>query len=157
MKILVLSDTHGNHSLSLQALEQAGDFDHLVHLGDNLVDACFLEELTGREILKVPGNCDHTQGLPRETVQIIGGKIFFITHGDLYHVKAGLEKLQRRASEAHADTVLYGHTHVASVQNSDGILFVNPGSLKRGITMPSFAIIFLENASLSAQIVPLHP
>jgi predicted phosphodiesterase len=42
-----------------------------------------------------------------------------------------------------ADTVLFGHAHVPSLENIQGILFVNPGSIGRPRSRigASFAII----------------
>lgn len=157
MKIVVLSDTHGNQTLAAHALDLAGHADHIIHLGDETDDATFLEALSGKTVTKVLGNCDHLAGTPRETMLVLDEKKFLLTHGDLYGVKAGLDKLTQRAAAEKADVVLYGHTHIHSVLTIDGVLYVNPGCLKKGCSEPSFALLSLENGILSADIVPLPP
>ncbi|RNC69070.1 MAG: metallophosphoesterase [Desulfuromonadales bacterium] len=155
MKVLVLSDTHGNHSLAVRALDMAGHTDHIVHLGDEIEDACFLEEVTGISVTKVLGNCDLSPLFPRETTLELDGKRVLLTHGDLYTVKTGLDKLKKKAVAERIDVVLYGHTHIPIVQKIDNILFVNPGCLKKGCIEPSFALLSIDNGVASANIVPL--
>lgn len=157
MKIAVLSDTHGNQTLAAQALDMAGDVDHIIHLGDDFDDATFLEALSGRAVTKVLGNCDFAAGTPRETTLVLEDKKFLLTHGDLYGVKGGLEKLAAKAVEEKADVVLYGHTHLQSVQTIGGVLYINPGCLKKGFSKPSFALVSLERGTLVADIVQLPP
>uniref|UniRef100_A0A831XDF4 Phosphoesterase n=1 Tax=Geobacter metallireducens TaxID=28232 RepID=A0A831XDF4_GEOME len=157
MKIAVFSDTHGNQSLTAQALDLAGRVDRIVHLGDEIDDAEFLELLSGQEVIKVPGNCDISTDSPREALVNLGGKKFFLTHGDRYGVKGGLDKLVRKAAAEKADVVLYGHTHIRSVVTINGTLYVNPGCLKRGFSDPSFALLSLDDGVVSAAIVPVQP
>ncbi|WP_306532757.1 metallophosphoesterase [Geobacter sp.] len=157
MKIVVFSDTHGNQALAAQALDLAGHADHIIHLGDETDDATFLEALSGITVTKVLGNCDFATDTPREAMLVLEEKRFLLTHGDLYGVKAGLDKLSKRATAEKADVVLYGHTHIQSVCTIDGVLYVNPGCLKKGYSEPSFALLSLEKGTLSADIVPLHP
>lgn len=157
MKIAIFSDTHGNHALLARAFDLAGDVDHIFHLGDDTDDAIFLELLCGKTVIKVLGNCDFSTDSPRESLLSLEGMKFLLTHGDRYGVKGGLDKLTTRAAEERADVVLYGHTHVPTVTTIDGILYVNPGCLKKGFSKPSFALLSLENGTLSASIVPVTP
>lgn len=157
MKIAVFSDTHGNQPLTAQALDLAGQVDRIVHLGDEIDDADFLELLSGKEVIKVPGNCDFSTDSPREVLVNLGGKKFLLTHGDRYGVKGGLDKLVLKAAEEKADVVLYGHTHIRSVVTIHGTLYVNPGCLKKGFSDPSFALLSLDNGMVSAAIVPVQP
>lgn len=154
MKIVILSDTHGNQALAARILEEVHDVDHIIHLGDEIDDACFLEMVYGKEIIKVPGNCDYSASFPRERHITLAGKKTLITHGDLYNVKSGMEKLQEKAKAEKVEFVLYGHTHQASVQTIDDILFVNPGCLKKGFSELTYAILSIENESFSAEIIP---
>jgi len=157
MKIVIFSDTHGNQALAAHALDLAGHVDHIVHLGDESDDAAFLELLSGRTVIKVLGNCDYSTDSPRESLLTLEGKKFLLTHGDRYGVKGGLDKLARKAAAEKADVVLYGHTHIRSVLTIDGVLYVNPGCLKKGFSEPSFALLSLDNGVISADIVPVQP
>ena len=154
MKIMIVSDTHGNYLAPLALLDSAGA-DLLIHLGDEIADATLVEPLLEIPLLKVPGNCDHGTSGPRDLVETIAGKRFFITHGDGYRVKNGLESLIRKATEARAAVVLFGHTHTPCVQKRDGMLLVNPGTLMAGSDAKSYAILTLKGSSVTAEIVHL--
>lgn len=55
-----------------------------------------------------------------------------LTHGDLYRVKYGYDRLIYRALEVHAELCFFGHTHRADMFVSDGIVFLNPGAFQDG-------------------------
>lgn len=154
MKIVVLSDTHGNQSLALSILDLHEDAGHVVHLGDEIQDADFLEDATGKTIIKVQGNCDCSPAHPREASLVLAGQRFLLTHGDAYYVKSGLERLRERAAAVDAAVVLFGHTHVACVEAIDGILYVNPGCLKRGAGNLTYAVVTLADGTITAEILP---
>jgi putative phosphoesterase len=155
MKVMVLSDTHGNYPLALKAVESALPVDGIVHVGDITEDALIIEEITGQNILKVMGNCDPTGVAPRELEWTVAGRRFLITHGDRYQVKSGLDRLLRRALAADVHVVLYGHTHVASVEIIDGILFVNPGYFDKEGTSGSYAVVNVTAGAVTADLVSL--
>lgn len=154
MKIMVVSDTHGNYLAPLGLLDDSS-IELLVHLGDEIADAKVLEPLLDVPLLKIPGNCDHGATEPRELLETIAGKRFFITHGDIYRVKNGLENLVRKAAFHKAAVVLFGHTHTPCVLKQDGILLVNPGTLMAGSDAKSYAIITVKADTVSAEIIHL--
>ncbi|MEI6305716.1 MAG: metallophosphoesterase family protein, partial [Deltaproteobacteria bacterium] len=108
MRIFVISDTHGNWPLALQAIEQAGQLDAVVHLGDGTDDAELLSHIVETVIVRVAGNCDLGSSEPRELLRNFSGKQLLMTHGDLYGVKSGLSRLEQRGIEVGADIVLFG-------------------------------------------------
>jgi uncharacterized protein len=154
MKILVVSDTHGNYLAPLNCMNFAG-IDMIIHLGDDIGDAKELEQLLEISIVKVPGNCDFCALEPRQITLELGGRIFYITHGDICRVKAGLQLLVQRAQQEKADVVLFGHTHSPMVSEVEGILLVNPGTLMAGSKTQSYAIITIKGGNVSAEIVHL--
>jgi len=154
MKILVVSDTHGNYLAPLEYMIDA-EIELLIHLGDDISDAKELEPLLEIPIVKVPGNCDHSALEPREITLNLEGRIFFITHGDHCRVKAGTDLLVQRAQQKNADIVLYGHTHHPLVSKVEGILLVNPGTLMAGSAMKSAAIITVKSSNVSTEIIYL--
>lgn len=154
MKILVVSDTHGNHITPVKVLEETGA-DMLIHLGDEINDALVMETIAGIPVIKVPGNCDLRATEPRELLETISGKKLFITHGDLYRVKNGLQRLVERAKELKASVVLFGHTHNPLIQNLDGVLLINPGTLMAGSDSKSYAILTVTPFKVSAEIIHL--
>jgi uncharacterized protein len=154
MKILVVSDTHGNYLAPLECMIDA-EIEMIIHLGDNISDAKELEPLLEIPILKVPGNCDHNAAEPREITIALGDRMFFITHGDRCRVKAGIDLLVQRAKAENADVVLYGHTHFPSVSNIEGIILVNPGTLMAGSATKSAAIITIKGDNVETEIIYL--
>jgi hypothetical protein len=154
MKILVVSDTHGNYLAPLKILEETGA-EMLIHLGDEINDALNLSQLVGIPVIKVPGNCDPGASEPRELLESISGRMFFITHGDIYRVKNGLHRLIEKARQLKATVALFGHTHKPAIQKEDGILLINPGTLMAGSDAKSYAILTVTPAKLTAEIIHL--
>lgn len=140
MRLLVISDTHGNYPLLLEVLDLACPVDTIVHLGDGEEDAILLAGLVDINIIRIAGNCDQGSKSPREIFWEYQGKRLFFLHGDLYGVKQGLKNLEQRAIEIKADAVFYGHTHVATNLNLSGIQFVNPGTLMKGAGSRSYVV-----------------
>lgn len=155
MECLVFSDTHGNYPLAAAVIMQAGPVEMIFHLGDEAGDAVMLEQIMARKVEKVSGNCDPPGKYPREICTILERTRILMTHGDRYRVKSGLSELHRRAVNANVDVVLYGHTHVASVDVIDGILFVNPGSLQKGNGEKSFARLSIGSNGPVARIITI--
>ena len=128
MVIAVVSDTHNYKEMVDNVIKSIEDVDMVIHLGDVVEDAKYIAQHFNGRTIYVRGNCDMSSSVPIERVEIIEGKKIFITHGHNYHVKEGLLRLKYKAEEIGADIVLYGHTHIASVEYHGGILFINPGS-----------------------------
>jgi hypothetical protein len=152
MRILVMSDSHGNVPLALQACDKAGDIDALFHLGDGGEDAGILAHALDIKVIHVAGNCDPGSASPRELLLDCEGKKLLLMHGDACGVKIGLGMLEKRAREAGVDAVLFGHTHRATVTTLSGILAVNPGTLMRTAQQKSFAILEITATGISAQL-----
>lgn len=155
MKIAVLSDTHGNYPLAIQALDRIAGLDCIIHLGDTLRDAEIIECAMSLPIIKLAGNCDPSCDAPRELLLTMRDMNIYLTHGDLFQVKNGTEKICRKAASENAQIVLFGHTHIPLIEKKNDILLVNPGSLKETGPQPSLAILSLHNETASAKILSL--
>jgi uncharacterized protein len=154
MKILVISDSHGNYSHAFKAHELAGPVDHIIHLGDGSDDARMLEEVLEVPVHRVAGNCDYDPVLPKEMTLEIGECRVLLTHGNRQMVKSGLGELIGKGKEVGANLVLYGHTHLPAVDSAQGMLLVNPGALKEGFP-GSYAIVTVDGTEASAEIYGL--
>ena len=108
-------------------------------------------------VLAVPGNCDLGCTEPRLRTATIAGRKILITHGDRYGVKTGLNHLVKKGLAERADIVLFGHTHQALVQQTDGVLLVNPGTLQPRAVNQSYAILEIYDGTASATIISLDP
>lgn len=160
MRILILSDTHGDTGAIELALSDA-DAALALHLGDCAGDMAFvMRSHPDLPFHAVCGNCDFTSATPVELTLEIGGKRLYLLHGHTKNVQNGDGALLAAAKKRGADIVLYGHTHIARAEHVDGMLLLNPGSAKRRAAFDprraSFAVLEIgaENP-VRAEIVPL--
>lgn len=151
MKLGVLSDTHGNRALLYRAIdrmEQEGELDSIIHLGDDYEDAEGLEA-SGYPVVKVPGLwCDayRDRRIPKYALLNFGG----------LHVACAHTLNDIPVSARNTGLLLTGHTHRASIEKQDRTLFVNPGHLRaprdRGESA-SFAVIDIGIEVLQIRII----
>ena len=132
MRILVISDTHGDFFALNDAVKKHSNAEIVFFLGDGYKELCDVEALyPEKKFLAVKGNCDFFCPLP--AVDIIStefGKIMF-THGDVFDVKSTMVNIKRTAQQNDVRLVLFGHTHKKYMEYDDGIYYFNPGSLGR--------------------------
>ena len=156
MKILVLSDTHGDIDNARKAIVKNSDVNLIIHLGDYFRDAQKLnEEFPDIPIEYIYGNSDFmVDNTPAEKILEIAGKRIFITHGHRYSVKWDYEKLFNKAYEVSADILLFGHTHVADVVENERCFILNPGSISdsRDNSGESYAIIEIVGDNVKPQL-----
>ncbi len=129
MRVLVVSDTHGNHKNLAQVLELERPYDMVIHLGDIEGGEEELKAAAGCPVAAVRGNNDYFSDLPQEMEIEVAGKKLLITHGHYYYVVAGVEHLLKEALGRGVDIVMYGHTHRPLLRREGGIVIANPGSL----------------------------
>src|SRR5690606_11599163 len=115
----VISDTHG--LLRPEAEAALGGCDAIVHAGDIGKP----EVLSGLEALApvtaIRGNIDKwADSLPDTTVIEIEGRYLYIIHD--------VKTLDLDPHAAGFDAVISGHSHMPSVQQREGVLYLNPGS-----------------------------
>lgn len=157
MRILVISDTHRSLGRVYSVLKDINDkIDAVIHCGDVVEDVYRLRSMyPDLKYYRVKGNCDYGSAEPEEETFIIGGKKFFITHGHNYSVHWNTDRLYYKALEAGADICIYGHTHIPNIENCNGIILMNPGSLAqpRGGSAYSYGIVKVENGVITPTIV----
>ena len=114
-------------------------------------------------MIKVPGVfSDYYQnpGIPNRLIRNFDGIKALITHTKESHendLKGDL-KPEELIAEKRVNVVLYGHTHVYEAKVHDGILFVNPGHLKKEDKKgfpPTFAILDIEDRKVTVRILDL--
>lgn len=139
MKVLVLSDSHGNVENMVQAVEITRP-DAIFHLGDGWRDAQALSErFPDISLTQVPGNCDFGTSAQAELLVCLEGHTLLLCHGHTLGVKGGLLQGMYRAQEMGAEMLLYGHTHTPSIDERNGVFFLNPGSI--GGWRASYAVL----------------
>ena len=154
MKILVLSDSHGNLTNMEQAVERTNP-NLIVHLGDCWRDGERLHEhFPEIPLEQVPGNCDFRPGEPAEKLLILRDKRILICHGHTYGVKQSLLNAGYAAEEQALDLFLFGHTHRALVDMRGRTLFLNPGSIG-DYAHPFYGVVTIENGRLDGRTAAL--
>ncbi|ETI67854.1 metallophosphoesterase family protein [Neobacillus vireti] len=142
-KVLVVSDSHGlTKELEVLKERHKGEVELMIHCGDSELSP---DDKAISEYLTVLGNCDFGGGYPLETTSEVAGRKFLVTHGHRYSVKSSLMNLNYKAKEVKADIVCFGHSHVLGAEVIDGILFLNPGSIRlpRGRLEKTYVILDL--------------
>jgi putative phosphoesterase len=156
MKILVISDTHGDTNKAEEAIRLNKGINLIIHLGDYFRDAQKLSNLFPNIPMEyIYGNSDFMiDDVPAEKMLDVCGKRIFITHGHRYSVKWDYDKLFKKAEDQHADMLLFGHTHVPEIINKDKYYVLNPGSTSdpRDESDESYAIIEIANGRVAPRI-----
>jgi phosphoesterase, MJ0936 family len=161
-RFAVISDTHGNEYSALRAIQAAGDFDAVIHLGDYAADAETICEKLGKPLYAVLGNCDFVHppkgDFGNEYVLEAEGARILLVHGHRHGIDVYSSfDARQRALDLHCDALLYGHTHIPEVAMKDGILVMNPGSpaRPRGGSRPSCGLLIVEDGKLYPRTVTL--
>lgn len=141
MKILVLSDSHGNFDNPYNICESERP-DAIIHLGDGRREAEDLASVFDKPVYAVAGNCDYTSRLPYFRIIELEGKRLFLCHGHTYNVKSGFEQALEAAKANECDVLLFGHTHRQFCNILRNIWVLNPGSCRYS---EDHGIIILEN------------
>ena len=132
MRILVLSDSHGESWELSRAIAAQPGAKYIIHLGDGASDMEGLVRDPGKIVLQVRGNGDFDSDLPYALHGSLGGVGYYACHGHHERVKFTESILLEKAEKFGASLVLYGHTHCAVTNYRDGVWLMNPGSVRRG-------------------------
>jgi putative phosphoesterase len=146
----VISDTHGLLRPNVSTLLAGVDL--IVHAGDvgtpEILQA--LREIA--PIVAVRGNVDTAvwcTALP-ETEVVKAGEIELYVLHDIAQLKFDPRRAGYRA-------VIYGHSHRASVEERDGVLYLNPGAAgpRRFDLSPSLARVEVRGQALDVKLLTL--
>jgi uncharacterized protein len=154
-KILIVSDSHRmTDELDLIKQRHSQEVDYMLHCGDSELSAD-QREIDG--FITVRGNCDYDERFLDEKEINIGGHKIFLTHGHRFAVKSTLMNLYYRAQELAADIVCFGHSHTLGIEQVDGILFINPGSIRlpRGRKEQTYCLLELTREAAKVRVFDL--
>ncbi|WP_130838713.1 metallophosphoesterase [Lachnoclostridium sp. Marseille-P6806] len=151
MRVLIISDTHGQDGAIMEICRREKRIDVLLHAGDSEGSEAFYREYMRCVTHFVAGNCDGFCRLPSWEVFPLGKHTAFLTHGHRYGVFGAQvpDALTAAARENGADIAVFGHSHIPLVEEKEGILCVNPGSLARPRQAghrPSYAVMEIGDA-----------
>lgn len=128
MKAFIISDSHGWGNELKDVLDRhREEVDVLIHCGDSELTKNH-PALLGLNIVK--GNCDYGDDFPEEWTETVNDVTIYVTHGHLYNVKMTHVPLSYRAEEKGAQIACFGHSHIAAAFEENGVIFINPGSVR---------------------------
>ena len=156
MKVLIVSDSHGFVSeLGVLKKRHEKEVDLFLHCGDSELSA---DEEVMEGFITVQGNCDYEDRYPLQTVQEVNGKKILLTHGHLYGVKTSINNLAYKAQEVQANIACFGHSHYLGMEMIEGVLFINPGSLRlpRGRMEQTYVILSIEENQYITEVYDYH-
>ncbi len=152
MLIGVISDTHGLlRPEALAALAGAG-VEHILHAGD-VGDIAILEALRSlAPVTAIRGNIDTSvpcANLPATEIVELGDKLFYLVHS--------VHDLDINPKVAGVSAVVSGHSHKASVESRDGVLYLNPGSAgPRRFSLPVTVAFLTVEDDIEASILEIR-
>lgn len=144
MKILIISDIHGS-SYYAQRIKEIAEMekpDQIILLGDlyyhgprndltqeyNPMKVAGILNDFGDKVRTVRGNCDAEVDEMISFFKFdthlklqVNGKNVFFTHGHVYNME--------NLPEDKIDIMFYGHYHTGFIQEENGVIFANPGSI----------------------------
>ena len=147
-KILVLSDNHRKLDFVEKVLRLHPDIQMCIHLGDSEGEGEVQALLPkGCESYFLQGNNDFFSYLPKDVEVRIGKERCFLTHGHLYGVNFGLERLSEEARDRNCSMAFFGHTHKPCNKVVNGVHCINPGSIsfpRQEDRRPCYSLLFLD-------------
>ncbi len=165
MKILVVSDTHGELDNVNKIVEKfkGRDIDIVIHLGDDSPDAEPLKNL-GKPLYVVPGvyepHYKNPDTVRRMVINVEGLKIL-LSHTETKHQndppeeEDPLEKLKN----TDINMLFHGHTHIPKVVIDGRKIILNPGHLKKSDKKgypPTYAIVDIDKSKIRITIHKLE-
>ena len=152
-KLLILSDSHNSTGAVERILHAESDATAVIFLGDGLRD---LEEALTfypkMKVYAVAGNCDFGALEPLDGLAAFDQVVIFYTHGHMYGVSFELETIKEEARARKVDIVMFGHTHKPLVDKRGRTLFLNPGTVGKGLR-PTYGILTVEGDRIDGRTV----
>ena len=144
VKIVLVSDSHGDAEC-LDCLRQTySDYDLFVHCGDSEQP---YEDV--KDFICVKGNNDFLYGnnVPYSQTIHVQDHTVYICHGHMDFLSYfHYEPMIAKAKRAGADIVFFGHVHTYFDGEQDGVRLLNPGSIRhnRDGSRPSYMLVEID-------------
>ena len=150
VRIGVISDTHGY--LDARVIDAFVGTELIIHAGD-IGKPKILDVLaTVAPVRAVRGNTDHgpwADDLPSTALVALNGVTLYVLHD--------IQQLDLEPQAAGIRVVISGHTHRASLEEKNSVVFLNPGSAvePRHSRPPTVAILTARGETLDARFIEL--
>ena len=160
MLIGLISDTHipdRAKELPQNVFEAFENVELILHAGD-LTSPKVIEELEKlAPVMAVQGNMDRVNGinLPKAKVIEAEGLKIGVIHGEVYP-RADSSQLLYLAKELNVDILVSGHSHQPKIEQTEGILLLNPGSpIVPRLADRTVMILEINNKEVDVEIVKI--
>ena len=164
-RIAAFSDSHGAYAQLEKAIEKAytdGRVDELLFLGDGVRE---WEQVTAHLPYQYPqaaaryvlGNNDYGCMGVNDILFEVNGVRMYACHGHWMGVKTSLTRLMYKSMQQEAKVAFYGHTHVAQIEEGNGVVMVCPGSVRDTYRRTSCAyaeVCVEDDGQVKARLVP---
>jgi uncharacterized protein len=149
-RIGVISDTH--RLLRPEAIEALQGVEHIIHAGDIGLPSVLDDLRKIAPVTAIRGNVDSgdwVRNYPETAAVELGGLVFYVVHD--------VKNLDLDPAAAGFSAVISGHTHSASQEIRNGVLFFNPGSAgQRRFHLPiTIGILTVDGKRVTGEIVAL--
>src|SRR5262245_7474642 len=150
MHLGLISDTHG--LVRPEALNALRGVERILHAGDVGGSHVLAALAAVAPVVAIRGNVDGgawASALPEHEVVIAGEVTIYMLHD--------ANALARQPMPDGVRVIVSGHSHKPSVQERDGVLYVNPGSAgPKRFTLPiTIAHLRVSGRGVSAEIVEI--
>ena len=167
MKVLVISDIHGSgyYAEKIKEINEREKPDKIILLGDlyyhgprndlsqeyNPMKVAEILNSLKDKLLVVRGNCDaEVDEMISEfefndhILMEINGKMFYFTHCHKYNIE--------KIPYDDFDVMMYGHIHQGFIEEKEGLVFANPGSISipKGGSEHSYIVVDEDNITLKS-------
>lgn len=164
MKFLIASDLHGSSYYAHKIIEifNSEKADKLIFLGDiynhgprnalprdyNPGKVAELLNSIKDKLIVIKGNCDSVVdtmisefSFIEDAVIVSGEKAFYLTHGHVYN--------KDNMPATKFDGIIYGHFHTGFIEEQNGVIIANAGSLSIPKNGTPSSYLILENGCLT--------
>ncbi|WP_110517162.1 metallophosphoesterase family protein [Herpetosiphon llansteffanensis] len=156
-RICIISDTHGKLDPRVEQLFVGAS--RILHAGDiGRAQPPIIDRLSAiAPVTAVTGNVDWNTALDiypiNTTIEVEGIRIMMQHIGDIP------KRWQRQLPQPTPQIAICGHSHIALIEEYQGVLFINPGSASqpRG-QLGEPTVVFLDiqdNGEFKAELIPL--
>lgn len=134
MRILIMSDAHGQSFNVSEALDREPAAELVYYLGDGADDASnvFNAYRDKKMFITLKGNCDFYSSFAECDIRRVNGIGIYACHGHNEQVKYTYSVIKERARAKGCTVALFGHTHQKYEEYDDGFYLFNPGSIREG-------------------------
>ncbi|WP_296803432.1 metallophosphoesterase [uncultured Methanobrevibacter sp.] len=160
MLIGLISDTHipdRAKEIPQKVFDAFSEVDLILHAGD-LTSLKVIEDLEKiAPVMAIQGNMDRVNGinLPAAKVLEAEGLKIGIAHGEVYP-RADTQQLVYLARELDVDILITGHSHQPKIEQTDGVLLLNPGSpIVPRLADRTVMILEINNKEVDVEIVKI--